>query len=462
MQIKLRLTQKDHAALRDHLFPGDGLEAVAVALCGRRRSTERHCLTVQSIVPIPYGECKVRAPDRITWSTERLVPILQKATQKDLGILKIHSHPGGYDRFSAVDDASDQDLFNSVSGWTDSAFPHASTIMLPDGKMFGRAILPDGTFQELDSILVPGDDLRFWTPQRNDLLPSFAKRHAQLFGGETTRRLRQMAAAVIGCSGTGSPLIEQLARLGFGRLVLIDPDRVEEKNLNRILNATREDAYLKRPKVEVMARAIAAMGFGTELEIVMDDLSTARAVKAVAECDVVFGCMDGVEGRHLLNRLAAHYIVPYFDVGVKLQADGTGSIDEACGAVHYLRPDGSSLLDRHVYTLEQLKAAGLRRTDPAAYRTQVKAGYIHGVAEDRPAVISINMQMASTAVNEFLARLHPYRYDDNADSAIVRTSLIQPAVYREAEQCGSGIFFPHIGKGDMRPLLSMPELSEVE
>ncbi len=35
MRIKLRLAQKDHRALVAHIFPGDGLEAVAVALCGR-------------------------------------------------------------------------------------------------------------------------------------------------------------------------------------------------------------------------------------------------------------------------------------------------------------------------------------------------------------------------------------------------------------------------------------------
>jgi hypothetical protein len=172
--------------------------------------------------------------------------------------------------------------------------------------------------------------------------------------------------------------------------------------------------------------------------------------------------MDGVEGRHLLNRLAAFYVLPYFDVGVKLAADGLGGVNEACGAVHYVRPDGATLMDRKVYNAEQLKAAGLRRTDPAAYRAQVKAGYIRGIAEDRPAVISVNMQMASTAVNEFLARLHPYRYDDNAESAIVRTSFIANANFREGDAIPSRVFFPHIGKADVRPLLSMPDLSEPE
>jgi hypothetical protein len=310
--------------------------------------------------------------------------------------------------------------------------------------------------------MVPSDDLQFWIPPREGALPSFAQRHAQLFGCGTTQRLKELSVAVVGCSGTGSPVIEQLARLGVGRLVLVDPDRVEEKNLNRILNARREDAYLGRPKVEVMARAIAAMGLATELEIIAENLATPRAVKAVAECDVVFGCMDGVEGRHLLNRLAAYYVLPYFDIGVKLEADGDGGVKEACGAVHYIRPDGSTLRDRKVYTADQLKAAGLQRTDPKAYREQVKAGYIRGEAEDRPAVISVNMQMASAAVNEFLARLHPYRYDDNSESAVVRTSFISCTDYREVEALPSGMFSTHLGKGDVRPLLSMPDLSEAD
>ncbi len=461
-RITLRLTQSQHEALRQHLLPGDGLEAVAVGLCGRRRGAEVHVLSLRTLVPIPYEECKVRSPDRVTWSTRRLVPLLEEAARRDLAVLKVHSHPGGYDRFSDTDDASDADLFNSVSSWTDSHHPHCSAIMLPDGRMFGRVILADGSVRMLDSVLVPGDDIQFWPASRLKELPGFVERHAQLFGTGTTQRLRNLSVAVVGCSGTGSPLIEQLARLGVGRLVLVDPDKVEEKNLNRIINATRDDADHERPKVEVLARAIAAMGLGTEVLPLRENLVSRRAVEAVAECDVVFGCMDGVEGRHLLNRLAAYYLLPYFDLGVKLQADGRGGIDEACGAIHYVRPDGESLLDRRVYTTAQLKADGLRRTDPRAYREQVRAGYIHGVQEDRPAVISINTQIASYAVNELLARLHPYRLDPNVDSAVVRVSFMQGMTYREPEKTSSGTFDKSIGRGDAEPLLGMPELSQAE
>jgi len=72
------------------------------------------------------------------------------------------------------------------------------------------------------------------------------------------------------------------------------------------------------------------------------------------------------------------------------------------------------------------------------------------------------MQMASSAVNEFLARLHPYRYDDNNEFAAVRRSFIQGTEYRESESKPSGVFFRQLGKADVRPLLSMPELSEAE
>lgn len=458
--FNLRLCQAHYRQLAAHLFPGDGNEAIAVALCGRRRGEARHILTLRELVAIPYDECVVRTADRVTWSTRRLTPLLEEATKRDLAILKVHSHPGGYEQFSSMDDASDTEIFDSVYGWTDSDQPHASAVMLPDGRMFGRAVLPDGSFQQLDSLLVAGDDILYWTRGPEGAVQNFAQRHAQLFGSGTTHRLRQMAAAVVGCSGTGSPLIEQLARLGIGRLVLVDPDHVEEKNLNRILNATFDDARQRRLKVDVVKRSIDAMGLGTIVETFDSDLRTPEAIRAVGGCDVVFGCMDGVEGRHILNRLTAFYLLPYFDLGVRLDADGKGGIEQASAAVHYVKPDGASLLDRGVYDMAALKAAGLRRTDPEAYREQVKAGYLRGVEEDRPAVISINMQTAAVAVNEFLARLHPFRLDANADSAIARISFSHPSASRSPEPQSSGLFAKPLGKGDVSPLLGMPELSE--
>ncbi len=73
--------------------------------------------------------------------------------------------------------------------------------------------------------------------------------------------IAHMKIAVVGCSGTGSIVIEQLARLGVGELVIVDPDKVEKKNLNRILNTTLSDAEKKKYKVDVLKSAIASFGF---------------------------------------------------------------------------------------------------------------------------------------------------------------------------------------------------------
>lgn len=140
MNISLRLTGLQHSWLLAHLFPGDGCEAVALALCGRHASANRHVLTVSKLMRVPFEQCKVRTSERVTWSTEGLPALLEEAARNGMSLLKIHSHPGNYERFSPTDDESDQSLFSSVFGWLDDEQPHASAVMLPDGKMFGRSV----------------------------------------------------------------------------------------------------------------------------------------------------------------------------------------------------------------------------------------------------------------------------------------------------------------------------------
>src|SRR6185369_11165143 len=106
---------------------------------------------------------------------------------------------------------------------------------------------------------------------------------------------------------------------------------------------------------------IARMGLGQEVVPLAENLISPEAVMRVAECDLVFGCMDGVEGRHLLNRLATFYTMPYIDVGVRLDADGRGGIDQISGAVHYLQPGKSSLHSRGVYNMDRVNAEEIHR-----------------------------------------------------------------------------------------------------
>jgi hypothetical protein len=287
-------------------------------------------------------------------------------------------------------------------------------------------------------------------------LEVFTDRHARAFGEATTRLLRRLTVAVVGVSGTGSPLVEMLVRLGVGRLLLIEPDVINEENLNRIIYATRAD--IGRLKVDVGGDAIERAGLGTEVVRIPKYISDREVVEAIAEADFIFGCMDGAEGRNVVNRLATCYLLPYIDLGVKLLADGTGSIEEVSTAVHYLQPGLSSLSSRGVFTPDDVLADSLRRTNPEEYARRRRERYIVGVDEARPAVISVNFFAAAMAVNDFLARLHDYRTDSNGPYAELRVSLSHVAFYPEPEK-GPSMLAKYTGVGDVEPRLDMPELS---
>ena len=462
--VSLSMTGDQHDRLKQFLFPADGKEAVAIVLCGRRDGDRRQRLVVRAIEEIPLSVCN-RTPMQITWPTDLIAPLLDRATDERLSVVKIHSHPGGYAAFSGTDDEGDSRLLPMIHGWIEADIPHGSAVMLPSGEMFGRVLRSNGTLEPMAMINVVGDDLHFWYPDAGSVeLPSFVASHAQAFDEGTIQHMRRLSFAVIGTSGTGSPVAEQLMRLGAGEIVLVDDDCMEDRNVNRILNSTMQDAREGRLKVDVLADTMERADLGTHVIRVPRNLWNPDVIQIVAQCDIVIGCVDTIDGRFLLNTLATYYTQPYFDMGVRLDAVGTGPdkgrIREICGAVNYLQPGRSSLMSRGLFTMAEVAAAGLRRNDPVAHAQQVRDGYIAGVAAHRPAVISVNMFAASLAVNELLARLHPYREENNDTYASTTFSLSSMELITEQEGIPCQTLFDRVGIGDTVPLLGLLELAE--
>lgn len=450
----LRLTGSQHLQLKEHLFPGDGKEAVALALCGRLVYDGGHTLSVHRLLLVGYDRCRERTVDRITWPTEVGRELFETAAAKSMAIVKIHSHPEGYEQFSELDDTSDIALFQSLHAWTDDGMPHASAVMLPGGEMFGRFIDHAGSFQDLDKIIIAGDDVLIFRRGGTTSVDGAQLRTAQAFGEKTTSLIKELRIGVVGCSGTGSWVIEQLSRLGAGELILADPDIVETKNLNRIVNSSEAHVAENLTKVEAIRATICRHGTGTRVTTFADSLFLPDVARAIAACDIVFGCMDSVEGRDRLNRIAAFYLIPYFDLGVRLDADGAGGIANVSGIVNYLLPDGSSLLSRGAYTSETLRVDALRRTNPTQYKRELDDGYIKGAKVESPAVISVNGFCATMAVNEFLARIHPFRGGRNSDERRQQFDLKNSFWVQRDDVGPCQILSKYVGRGDMFPFLN--------
>ena len=458
MQYQLRISGKHLEQLYQHLFPGDNKEAIAIALCGYHLGTNSTIITVHEIFNVPYVQCE-RNVDYIQWKTDSIIPVLEKASKKEMSIFKIHSHPMGYSRFSKQDDGSDLNFFPSMYGWTEGVQPHGSIIMLPDKKLFGRIVSLKNEFIPFDKVSIVGDAISIWNNKDCHFDKTIAKRNLQTFGEGTTKLLKSMKVGVVGASGTGSPTIEQLVRLGVGEIVIVDPDKVEKKNLNRILNTTLADANEGAFKVDVLTRVIEQIGFKTKVLSFNENLYDSRdAIYELITCDVIFGCVDSIDGRHLLNQIATFYIVPYFDLGVKLEADEQGGINQVNGAIHYVQPGGSSLMSRRVYNSKGLEAAALLRQDPEEYDRRSKEKYIVNLPVESPAVISINMQVSSFAVNEFLDRIHPYKGTAPRERAINWISISEGLIFSEPDGEPDKYLEKKVGRGDVKPLLEMSEL----
>ncbi|WP_092762176.1 ThiF family adenylyltransferase [Rhodoferax sp. OV413] len=405
-----------HSALVKHLL-GSTDEAAAIVLCARIEKP-RVKLLAQKLIPVPHAAC-TQAPDFIQWPGALIEDALEQAEEGDLSLVLIHSHPGGYFDFSAMDDASDAEvmpaIFAARSREKVGRMLHGSAIMVPGGviraRLYDRSMAP--TPVELTAVY--GEDISlFWNPHVEGLKTDT---RPLAFTSDMSAELGLLSACFVGASGTGSIAVEQAARLGFGEVILIDFDLTEDKNLNRILNSTQSDAEKCVPKIDVLADAIARHHPKTVVKRIRASINCREAVELAAAADFLFCCVDSEEGRSICDKLASAMVMPLIDVGVTIPVarglDQKMAIFDVLGRIDYVQPGGSSLADRKVFTPQSLAAEDLAKRAPQQHEDQVKAGYMPGLLEEAPSVISVNMRAASAAVQEFIARTYPYRLDGN-------------------------------------------------
>lgn len=443
-----------HAQVKGHLFPPDGLEAAAILICTRTPGS-RLRLLVQEVILVPYAACKRRARDAITWPGEYLEQAIDLAESKGSAIVLIHSHPGGLFAFSDADDESDRKVIRSLFHAFGSL--HGSAVMTAGGAILAR--LYDPAFQAcaIDLVTVAGDDLSYWWADMATLTGPGDRPIA--FTKSMAADLGRLSALLIGASGTGSITGEQLARLGFGQVLAVDFDRLERKNLNRILNSNRADADANRLKVEAFAEAVTAYrGEGVAVPVAAS-IATREAVLAAARCDVVFCCVDTLEARHIADLIAAAFLLPLFDVGVVIPVRKKGdtfAVADVCGRIDYVQPGGSTLQDRCIYTPESLRGEYLRKVAPEAHQQELDAGYLKGLIEEAPAVITLNMRAASACVNEFISRAFPFRLESNRLYARTQFSLAACEEGHFAEDTFTCTPNHILARGNAEPLLGMP------
>ena len=140
------------------------------------------------------------------------------------------------------------------------------------------------------------------------ITPRRYQRNLGTVGWEGQARLLASCVAVVGCGGLGGWIAEGLARMGVGRLKLVDGDCYDEDNLNRQLGCLEET--LGRPKVEVLAERIGRVNAATELRCYATRLTTDNAMDLLDGVDLVVDALDNVPSRLDLEAAAEALDVP--------------------------------------------------------------------------------------------------------------------------------------------------------
>ena len=127
-------------------------------------------------------------------------------------------------------------------------------------------------------------------------------------GIEGQQRLLESHVLLIGLGGLGSPLAMYLATCGVGRLVLVDPDRVELANLQRqILYGTSSVGHAK---TEEARRVVEELNPEIRIDTVDEYLKGDLLREQVQAADLVVDATDNFETRLAINQACVESATP--------------------------------------------------------------------------------------------------------------------------------------------------------
>ena len=120
--------------------------------------------------------------------------------------------------------------------------------------------------------------------------------------------LARKCAAVAGCGGLGGYLVEYLARLGVGKLIVIDGDSFERSNMNRQLLCT--ERTLGCGKAEAAAQRIREIRPETEVLCCAENLTAENADRLLSGADLVLDALDSAQARCVLADACGRLSLP--------------------------------------------------------------------------------------------------------------------------------------------------------
>lgn len=455
--IDVKISAADYERLSAHLFRGDRDEHAAALLAApHARPDGGLSLLVRELVLVgdadfPPGEHGYRQTAALF-----IAQHAGRAGELGLAYLAVHNHPGASDRigFSHDDLVAHRRLFPHLLDLT--AGTPVGGLVLGSSSAAGEIWRPRAEPAELDSLRVIGSQLEHQTAEpRADRAASAARfdRQARLFGGAGQSILARTRVGVIGVGGGGSMIVEQLAHLGVGEIVGVDPDVVEHHNLSRIVGATPRDASRRVKKVKVARRLAGRIDPDVSFTAIDGDVADLAVASRLVDLDFLFLATDTITSRLVFNAIVHRFLVPGIQIGAKVEPrPGSTVIEEIYVAVRPVLPDKGCLHCAGLIDPIRLQQEAATAEERAAQN------YLGTTEVIDPSVVTLNGIAASNAVNTMLfaavgladPALFDHRLFFSRDGSIMSVSA------RPDDECPWCARAPHSAYAAGDPLDALP------
>ncbi|WP_457576142.1 HesA/MoeB/ThiF family protein [Desulfomarina sp.] len=148
----------------------------------------------------------------------------------------------------------------------------------------------------------------------NDIVPERYSRNQTSLSNQGQKRLLQSHVAIIGLGGLGGTVTEILARIGTGRMTLIDGDVFDDSNLNRQLLSTV--SLLGTSKALTAARKVKEINPAVETVSHDTFLTAENGRKLLQNVDLAIDCLDTVSDRFTLENICRELDIPMVSAAI--------------------------------------------------------------------------------------------------------------------------------------------------
>ncbi len=143
---------------------------------------------------------------------------------------------------------------------------------------------------------------------QNNIIPERYQRNLGVISPSEQVKLLQSKVAIIGAGGLGGTVLEFLARMGIGKLIIADKDLIVDSNLNRQILST--ETNLGQRKTEFAVKRVKEINSSIEIIGHSVFINSDNVKKIIEGAEVVVDALDNLPSRFVLQKACRDLKIP--------------------------------------------------------------------------------------------------------------------------------------------------------